>query len=70
MLTGKRMSRGVAIEALADFALQHRAEFGQWLAEKSTWAGHPLMDPNIGFDMGETDANTVDEVLYGKPRRR
>ena len=68
--SGKPLSRARTIEALADLALRHPQEFGVWVAKQSALARDPLLDPNIGFHLGKTDASTVDEVLYGKPRRR
>lgn len=64
---GRRMSRGEAVAHLAEFALDRRAELVEQNPEvKPSWLDDPLLDPNIGWDMGYTDEKTVDRLLYGR----
>ncbi|HEX9340482.1 MAG TPA: hypothetical protein VF992_04850 [Thermoplasmata archaeon] len=66
-VTGRRFPHGDAVEALAEFALRHR----ELLAEESTEfeavpEEDPFFDLSIVFDMGRTDARTIDRLLYGR----
>ena len=65
--SGRNLSRGEAIERLAEFALDRKEDWAQESQrEEPTWEGHTLFDPNIGWDMGYTDEKTVDQLLYGR----
>lgn len=66
-VTGRRFPQGDAVEALAEFALRHR----ELLAEESAGLqavpeDDPFFDLSIAFDMGPTDARTLNRLLYGR----
>ena len=64
---GRRMSRGEAVEELADFALGRRAEFAGVADEEiPPWKDDPLFAPDFGFDFGKTDEKSVDRLVYGR----
>lgn len=64
---GRRVTQGEAVALLADFALRNRDA----LAEPSEASipdlrKDPFYDPALVFDIGPTDARTLDRLLYGK----
>lgn len=66
-LEGDRVTQGEAVEFLAGFALEHRTDLARRQnPEKPSWIDDPLLDPEIGFDMGKTDERTRDRLLYGR----
>jgi hypothetical protein len=64
---GRRLSRGEAVEALADFAMERRADLAQRTdEERPEWMDDPLLDPDFGFNFGRTDEKSVDRLVYGR----
>lgn len=65
-LEGRRLTRGEAVAELARFARLHReilAERPEDLAAELS--RDPMLDLSITFDMGRTDARSIDRTLYG-----
>ena len=64
---GRTLSHGEAIVAMAEFTTRHRELLAEQPSDASSEIeGDPLLDLSLLFDMGRTDARTVDRVLYGK----
>ncbi len=66
--SGRGVSQGEVVAALAEFALRNRVLLAR--AQKGpTWVPEddPFYDPSIVFDLGATDERTHDRTLY---RRR
>lgn len=64
--TGRRMSRGESVAALADFALRHRALLAKSKGELAQSRDRdPFFDATLVFDVGRTDERTHDRTLYG-----
>lgn len=65
---GQRVSQGDTIERLVDFAMEHSAGWAEAGSkeEEESLLDDPLLDPNIGWNMGPTDHRTVDRLLYGR----
>lgn len=64
---GRRVSHGQAVEALADAALR-RPQLLDQAAERMDLdlRDDPFFDPSFVFDLGKTDARTIDKILYGE----
>ena len=64
---GRRLSQGEAVAALAEFALQNRADLANAFAsETMDLAEDPFYDTSLVFDAGPTDGRTLDRLLYGR----
>jgi len=65
--SGRRVTHGQAVEALADAALRRPN-----LLDAATdrldldLTSDPFFDPSFVFDMGKTSARIVDKLLYGE----
>lgn len=64
---GRRVSQGQAVEALADAALR-RPQLLDQAAERMDLdlRADPFFNPSLVFDLGKTDARTIDKILYGE----
>ena len=66
-VTGRKVSQGQTVEMLAEFALRQRALLAASVNESSIdFEKDPFFDLSIAWDLGRTDARTVDRVLYGR----
>lgn len=64
---GRRLSRGEAVESLADFAMDRRDQLAAEAEGRAPdWRDDPIFAPDFGWDMGYTDEKTVDRLLYGR----
>jgi len=64
---GRRLSQGEAVAALAEFALQNRADLANAFAsETMDLAEDPFYDTSLVFDAGPTDGRSLDRLLYGR----
>jgi hypothetical protein len=64
---GRKLSRGEAIEALADFAARNREALTHSEEQLGQLRDDPFFDLSLTFDLGPTDERTHDRLLY---RRR
>jgi hypothetical protein len=65
--SGRRLSQGEAVAALAEFALRNRAALANMFSsEMPDLAKDPFYDTSLVFDAGPTDARTLDRLLYGR----
>ncbi len=63
---GRRLSRGEAVAELAEFAMERRADLvNEDRNAEPPWKDDPLLDPDIGFHFGRTDAKSIDRLIYG-----
>src|SRR5438093_3291375 len=63
----RKISQGEAIGALADFALQNRVLLAADAKDmRQALEDDPFYDLSIVFDLGPTDARTLDRLLYGR----
>ena len=64
---GRRVSHGQAVEALAEAALRKPQMLDQ-AAEglDLDLRDDPFFDSSLVFDMGKTDARSLDKILYGE----
>ena len=63
---GRRMTRGQAVTALADAALRKPELLDEAAGQLDLdLRDDPFFDPSFAFDMGKTDARTLDKLLYG-----
>lgn len=63
---GRRVSRGEAVAALAEFALRHRELLAAAAERDVRRDDDPFFDLSLTFDLGRTDEKTHDRVLYGR----
>ncbi len=62
---GRRVSHGQAVEALADAALRNPQLLDQATERIDVdLRDDPFFDPSLVFDLGKTDARTIDKILY------
>src|SRR5213080_427192 len=63
----RKISQGEAIGAFADFALQNRVLLASDAKDmRQALEDDPFYDLSIVFDLGPTDARTLDRLLYGR----
>ncbi len=65
--SGRKLSKGEAIEALADFAARNREALAYSEEQPEELRDDPFFDLSLIFDLGPTDERTHDRLLY---RRR
>ena len=64
---GRKLSHGEAIAAMAEFATRHREVLAEQPSDASAEIeGDPLLDLSLVFNMGRTDARSIDRLLYGQ----
>lgn len=64
---GRKLSHGEAIVAMVEFATRHREMLAEQPSDASAdLEGDPLLDLSLVFDMGRTDARSIDRLLYGQ----
>ncbi len=62
--SGRKVTHGEAVEALADAAIR-RPGLIDAAADRLDLSKDLFFDPSFVFDMGKTNARTLDRLLYG-----